>query len=124
MLRGFRKSNHTLQILHCPSVLFIGVDVMLAPPESESWSARDDPGSGESGGPVVLVVFIGGCTLAEITALRFLASHPPPPASMWPASAPRFVVLTTKVGSGRALLRPFVDDVVWQSMQDALAKLA
>ncbi len=49
----------------------------------------------------VLVVFIGGVTFSEISALRWLSSRPE-----WPY---RFLVLTTKVVNGRTLLQGFVD---------------
>lgn len=49
----------------------------------------------------VLVVFIGGVTFSEISALRWLGSRPE-----WPY---RFLVLTTKIINGRTLLQGFVD---------------
>ena len=50
------------------------------------------------------MVFIGGVTFAEISALRFLSSRPE-----WPY---RFLVLTTKLVNGRTLLQSFVDPTV------------
>lgn len=50
---------------------------------------------------IVLVVFIGGVTFAEISALRFLSSQE--------LAAYDIVVATTKVVSGQALLHPFVE---------------
>jgi hypothetical protein len=45
-----------------------------------------------AGGEVVLVVFLGGVTYSEISALRWLSSQPYCPH--------KFLVLTTKVRSG------------------------
>lgn len=60
-------------------------------------------GSSISGGApeTVLLVMLGGITFSEISALRFLASRPD--------SSCRFLVLTTKIINGRALLDSFVD---------------
>jgi hypothetical protein len=52
----------------------------------------------------VLVVFVGGVTFAEISALRFLAARPD-------ASA-RFVICTTKILNGSSLLQTFVEPTV------------
>ncbi|KAG2453701.1 hypothetical protein HYH02_001913 [Chlamydomonas schloesseri] len=51
----------------------------------------------------VLVVFIGGVTFAEISALRFISSRPD--------SGVRFLVLTTRIMNGRTLLQSFIDPV-------------
>jgi hypothetical protein len=51
----------------------------------------------------VLVVFIGGVTFAEISALRFISSRPD--------SGFRFLVLTTRIVNGRTLLQSFIDPV-------------
>ncbi|KAL2933371.1 Vacuolar protein-sorting-associated protein 33-like protein [Bienertia sinuspersici] len=50
---------------------------------------------------VVLVVFIGGVTFAEISALRFLGSQE--------LMAYDIIVATTKVVNGQTLLDPFVE---------------
>ncbi|GIL70610.1 hypothetical protein Vretimale_3719 [Volvox reticuliferus] len=77
----------------------------LQGPASQSAGPVAASGVGIGGGPLqaetVLVVFIGGVTFAEISALRFLSSRPE-----WPY---RFVVLTTKIINGRTLLQTFVD---------------
>lgn len=52
----------------------------------------------------VLVVFIGGVTFAEISALRLLSSRPE-----WPY---RFLVMTTKIVNGHTLLQTFMDPLV------------
>ena len=52
---------------------------------------------------VVLVVFLGGVTFSEISALRFLSSLP--------GNRHRFIVLTTSIVNGTTLLRSFVDPV-------------
>jgi len=49
----------------------------------------------------VLLVMLGGITFTEISALRFLASKP--------ENNCRFLVLTTKIISGRTLLDSFID---------------
>ncbi len=53
---------------------------------------------------VVLVVFIGGVTFAEVAALRFLGARPEVNCA--------FVVATTKLVNGTTLLETFVDDSV------------
>ncbi|KAF8069504.1 VPS33 [Scenedesmus sp. PABB004] len=60
-------------------------------------------GAGGAGGEpeTVLVVMLGGITFTEISALRFLASQPEVNA--------RFLVLTTRVVSGRSLVESFID---------------
>lgn len=58
---------------------------------------------------VVLVVFIGGVTFAEINALRFLSNQP--------GTKCEFVVLTTKVINGTSLLESFVEDRVKEAMK-------
>ena len=64
---------------------------------------------GGAAGEVVLVVFLGGCTCAEVSALRHLAAL----AQAAPPHAPtRFLVLTTKLVTGRSLLAGFVDPAV------------
>ncbi|KXZ47472.1 hypothetical protein GPECTOR_35g910 [Gonium pectorale] len=64
-------------------------------------AAAGPPGRGVQTTETVLVVFIGGVTFAEISALRFLSSRPE-----WPY---RFLVLTTKIVNGRTLLQSFMD---------------
>lgn len=48
----------------------------------------------------VLVVFVGGVTFSEVSALRFLSSRPDMPY--------RFLVCTSKLVNGRSLLQGFV----------------
>ncbi|KAJ9518384.1 hypothetical protein QJQ45_010290 [Haematococcus lacustris] len=59
-------------------------------------------GVSQGGGEVVLVVFLGGVTFSEISALRWLSARGPH----------RFLVLTTKVVNGCSLLAGFVDPAV------------
>ncbi len=47
------------------------------------------------------MVFLGGCTFSEISALRWLQSRP--------GSAVRFIVLTSKIINGTSLVETFVD---------------
>lgn len=53
---------------------------------------------------MVLVVVIGGITMAEINAIRFLGGRPEVNCD--------FVVATTKLISGTSLLESFVDESV------------
>lgn len=62
----------------------------------------DPPESVNRERPVVLVVFIGGVTFAEISALRFLSSQENMKYD--------FVTLTTKLINGNSLLQTLVDD--------------
>ena len=49
-------------------------------------------------------MFIGGVTFAEIGALRFLSTRPELKSD--------FMIETTKLESGNAMLESFLDDVV------------
>lgn len=53
-------------------------------------------------------MFIGGVTFAEIGALRFLSTRPELKSD--------FVIATTKLESGNALLESFLDDVVGEGI--------
>ncbi len=53
---------------------------------------------------VIVVVFIGGVTFAEIAALRFLGSRPEVNCA--------FVTATTKLINGTSLLESIVDDSI------------
>ena len=57
---------------------------------------------------VVLVMFIGGVTFAEIGALRFLSTRPEVKSD--------FVIATTKLVNGSSMLETFLDDVVSEAM--------
>ncbi|EFJ51049.1 hypothetical protein VOLCADRAFT_103690 [Volvox carteri f. nagariensis] len=82
-----------------------GVSVSLQGSGSLGAGVTGTAGVGAAAGAqhaeTVLVVFIGGVTFAEISALRFLSSRPE-----WPY---KFLVLTTKIVNGRTLLQTFVD---------------
>ena len=60
-------------------------------------------GAAEGSEPVVLAVFVGGATLAEISALRWLSAQPGP-------GRVRYVVATTKLISGGALIESVVGE--------------
>ncbi len=72
-------------------------------------AASPSPASlGASATPeTVLVVFVGGVTFAEVSALRLLEANSQ--ASPQPV---RFLVLATRIVNGRTLLQPFVDPLV------------
>lgn len=53
-------------------------------------------------------MFIGGVTFAEIGALRFLSTRPELKSD--------FVIATTKLESGNAMLESFLDDVVGEGI--------
>jgi hypothetical protein len=68
--------------------------------------------AGEDGGaewdervalPIALVVFVGGCTSAEVSALRWLGQRPGAPR--------RFIVLTTNMCTGTSLMNGLIDRV-------------
>lgn len=63
-------------------------------------------GGGADGGgrETVLVVFLGGATFTELSALRFLEGQP--------GARVRFVIMVTKIINGRTLLEGFVDPLV------------
>jgi hypothetical protein len=58
-------------------------------------------GGGGGGKETVLVVFLGGATFSEVSALRFLQSRP--------GATVRFAALATRLVNGRTLLEGFVD---------------
>jgi hypothetical protein len=60
---------------------------------------------------VVVVVFIGGVTFAEVAALRWLGGRPEVNCA--------FVVATTKLISGTTLLESFVDEDARAALQAA-----
>mmetsp|Transcript_835 Transcript_835/g.2194 ORF Transcript_835/g.2194 Transcript_835/m.2194 type:complete len:451 (+) Transcript_835:2-1354(+) len=53
--------------------------------------------------PVVLVVFVGGCTYAEVSALRWISRRP--------GASRRYMVLTTHMCSGTSLMAELIDKV-------------
>ncbi len=57
---------------------------------------------------VVLVMFIGGVTFAEIGALRFLSTRPEVRSD--------FVIATTKLMNGSSMLETFLEDVASEAM--------
>ena len=63
-----------------------------------------DAGAAPPKRKVVLVVFLGGVTFAEIAALRFIGRQPEVNCA--------FVIATTKLINGSNLLDTFVDDNV------------
>lgn len=66
-------------------------------------------GAAPSGGETVLVVFLGGCTYTELSALRWLGRRSDPPTN--------FVALTTKVVNGTSLLQAFLDPVAKATLE-------
>jgi hypothetical protein len=58
--------------------------------------------AGDSSRLVALVIFIGGVTFAEISALRFLSAQE--------GMKYDFIVATTKLINGQNLLKTFIDD--------------
>lgn len=60
---------------------------------------------------VMLVVFIGGVTFAEIAALRFLGARPEVNCT--------FVIATTKLINGTSLLESILDDSITAAMDIA-----
>ena len=61
---------------------------------------------------VVVVVFIGGVTFAEVAALRWLGGRPEVNCA--------FVVATTKLINGTTLLESFVDEDAAAALQAAV----
>jgi len=68
------------------------------------YHALSDAGAAPPKRRVVLVVFLGGVTFAEIAALRFIGRQPEVNCA--------FVIATTKLINGSNLLDTFVDDTV------------
>lgn len=60
---------------------------------------------------VVVVMFIGGVTFAEIAALRFLSKQPECDAE--------FLIATTKVVNGNTFIAQFIPDAVRTCMLQA-----
>ncbi|KAK9830347.1 hypothetical protein WJX72_011177 [[Myrmecia] bisecta] len=80
-------------------------------PVERSTRNKPVPGLDSKKRLVVLVMFIGGVTFAEIAALRFLSTQPNVNCD--------FVVATTKLINGSTLLESFVDETVQQAMKQA-----
>ncbi|MEW5312696.1 MAG: hypothetical protein WDW38_004311 [Sanguina aurantia] len=70
-------------------------------PQPTSPSLATPSNMAQQGHKTVLVVFIGGVTFSEISALRFLSTRPDTPQ--------RFLILTTKIINGSTLLSTFID---------------
>ncbi len=69
-------------------------------PSAASSSSGPSP-SGSDSPEVVLVVFLGGVTYAEVSALRWIEAQP--------ASRFRFLVLTTGIINGSSMMATFLD---------------
>ena len=88
---GWEGLDDTLRLLPGPTF-----DFAQALPEGVSDAERRSSG-------LVLVVFIGGITQAELAALRFM--------SLLENHRREFVVLTTNVVNGNTLMNSFFDEV-------------
>jgi hypothetical protein len=76
-------------------------DAATAAAGSSGGAGGDAAGEGRE---TVLVVFLGGATFTELSALRFIQQRPD--------SKVRFLMLVTRVVNGRTLLDGFVDPLV------------
>jgi len=85
-----------------PGPLFEVRQTASAQPPAPAPSGEQLDG-GEDERPVALVVFVGGCTCAEVAALRWLSGRP--------GAAHRYVVLTTHMCTGSTLLEGLIDRV-------------
>ena len=65
---------------------------------------------GTSARRIIVVMFIGGATFAEISGLRFL--------STLPSSNAEFVVATTKLITGSSLLDSYIESCVRDALKD------
>ena len=80
-------------------------EVQYVPPAllKKSQSGQGSGSSGDGPSKITLVYFIGGCTHAEVSALRFLAQQENAPTD--------FVIATTKLINGNSLIEPLVEKI-------------
>ncbi|KAG1659726.1 hypothetical protein FOA52_012266 [Chlamydomonas sp. UWO 241] len=81
------------------------------PTTSSPLMGGSEGGVASEGVEVVMVVFLGGVTFSEISALRYLQSRP--------ESKHRFLILTTSIVNGTTLLQTFIDPVT-QAVGDCI----
>ncbi|KAL3150677.1 hypothetical protein ABBQ32_000472 [Trebouxia sp. C0010 RCD-2024] len=77
-------------------------------PVEQAASAARGPGARDKNRRVVLVMFIGGVTFAEVGALRFLSTRPEVRSD--------FIIATTKLTNGTSMLETFLEDVVTEAI--------
>lgn len=84
-----------------PGPLFEVKQAASAQPAAPTLGAEQ--GASEEEKPITLVVFVGGCTCAEVAALRWLSRRP--------GVSQRFVILTTHMCTGSSLIGGLIDRV-------------
>lgn len=96
--QGWRGLEEVLRLLPGPAV----EEVQRLPPGLQKRSLTSVDGSMDGPPKVTLVYFIGGCTHAEISALRFLAQQE--------NSATEYLVATTKIINGTSLIESIMEE--------------
>jgi len=102
---GWRAVTEVLAALPGPTIQ----EVQQLPPglRKRRLSSGSIQSSGGEDTKVVLVFFLGGCTMAEISALRFLSQQEDAPCE--------FIVATTKIINGSTLLRSLMEPLTQRS---------
>lgn len=96
--QGWRGLEEVLRLLPGPAV----EEVQRLPPGLQKRSLTSVDGSMDGPPKVTLVYFIGGCTHAEISALRFLAQQENSPTE--------YLVATTKIINGTSLIESIMEE--------------
>ncbi|MCO5589391.1 hypothetical protein L7F22_043358 [Adiantum nelumboides] len=103
--RGWRSIEAALKLLPGPHLEWSQTNETAGEPRSQETSGierQENGGVADGRRSLVLVVFIGGVTFAEISALRFLSAQEGMKYDM--------IIATTKLINGTTLLQTLIDD--------------
>ncbi|XP_078360973.1 vacuolar protein sorting-associated protein 33A-like isoform X2 [Oculina patagonica] len=98
--QGWRGLEEVLRLLPGPAV----EEIQRLPPGLQKRPSTGGESSVDGPPKVTLVYFIGGCTHAEISALRFLAQQENSPTD--------YLVATTKIINGKSLIESIMEEGV------------
>jgi hypothetical protein len=101
-LKNDWRQSELLRLLPGPTFERFDKNQAVKAPRWDNSPAPDSGPAGDSSRLVALVIFIGGVTFAEISALRFLSAQE--------GMKYDFIVATTKLINGQNLLKTFIDD--------------
>jgi len=96
--QGWRGLEEVLRLLPGPAV----EEIQRLPPGLQKRPSTGSESSMEGPSKVTLVYFIGGCTHAEISSLRFLARQENSPTD--------YLIATTKIVNGNTLIKSIMEE--------------
>lgn len=96
--QGWRGLEEVLRLLPGPAV----EEIQRLPPGLQKRAPTSTDSSMEGPSKVTLIYFIGGCTHAEISALRFLARQDNSPTD--------YLIATTKIINGKTLIESIMEE--------------